>query len=149
MNNKTAIQVLNSLLIIHQERLERYNLASKKISNYTLKKAFDIFQQTSLKFKLELSKEVLDIGGTPIEYSKRSKFIKKYWFMLRTIFNYQGESALITSCANNDLKFMKKYYDTITYYSNSLSDDQKIMLSEQYFSINNEQHHINSFKRDN
>jgi predicted nucleotidyltransferase len=46
-------------------------------------------------------------------------------------------------------KVYEKYYDTITYYSNSLSDDQKIMLSEQYFSINNEQHHINSFKRDN
>jgi predicted transcriptional regulator len=49
--------------------MERYNLASKTISNYTLK-SLDIFQQTSLKFKLELSKEVLDIGGTPIEYSK-------------------------------------------------------------------------------
>jgi hypothetical protein len=42
---------------------------------------------------------------------------------------------------------MKKYYDTITYHSDSFTDDQKIMLSEQYFLINTEQHQINSFKK--
>jgi hypothetical protein len=65
--------------------------------------------------------------------------------MLRTIFNYQGESALITSCANNDLKFMKSTM-TLSLIIVIHFLTIKIMLSEQYFSINNEQHHINSFK---
>jgi hypothetical protein len=66
MNNKTAIQVLNSLLIIHQERLSAIIWLPRRFQIYL--KAFDIFHK--LEFKLELSKEVLDIGGTPIEYSK-------------------------------------------------------------------------------
>jgi uncharacterized protein (TIGR02284 family) len=147
MNNETAILVLNSLIITHHERMERYRFAAKKIPNYTLKKAFDKFQQTSLKFKTELIKEVLEIGGKPLDYNKSRSSFYRFWYLIRTIFTYRSYNALISSCAKHDLTFMKKYYDTITYHSDSFTDDQKIMLSEQYFLINTEQHQINSFKK--
>lgn len=146
MNKETAINVLNSFIVINNDRIERYKVASKDINNYSLKKAFDNYQKTSQNCKIELSKEIIKLGGTPLSNKSSFNLLSKFWLSVKNNFIYKDIQKLIRSCELNENKVMQTYYETI--YSNLelLSDNQQLMLSEQYFSINTEHYEIKSFK---
>ena len=59
MNTESAIKLLNSFIIINNDRIERYKLAAQDIESYSLKNAFQNFQKTSQKCNAELSNEII------------------------------------------------------------------------------------------
>ncbi|MBE0393322.1 uncharacterized protein (TIGR02284 family) [Flavobacterium sp. 7E] len=146
MNPEIAINVLNSFIIINNDRIERYKVASRDITNYSLKKAFENFQKTSQKCKMELSKEIIKLGGTPLQDKSSFNSVSKFWLAVKNNFIYKDIKKLISSCEINENEVMKTYYDTIYSNRDLLTDNQQLMLSEQYFSINTEHYEIKSFK---
>lgn len=146
MNKESAINVLNSFILINNDRIQRYKLASKDIKHYSLKAAFNNFQKTSQKCNAELSKEIIKLGGTPLHDKSSFNAVSKIWMAIKNNFIYKDIKKLILSCEFNENKVMQTYYDTIYSNRDLLSDNQQIMLSEQYFSINTEHYEIKSMK---
>ncbi|MGO4822276.1 MULTISPECIES: PA2169 family four-helix-bundle protein [unclassified Flavobacterium] len=146
MNKITAIDVLNSFIIINNDRIIKYKAAAQDIKNYSLKKAFTDFQKTSQQCKLELSKEIIKLGGTPVEDKGFSNTILTLWSTIKNSLIYKDLTDIIINCERNEDKVMQKYYDTIYNNLGLLNDNQQIMLSEQYFSINTDHYEIKSLK---
>ncbi|NRT12635.1 PA2169 family four-helix-bundle protein [Flavobacterium sp. 14A] len=146
MNTESAIKVLNSFIIINNDRIERYKVAAQDIENYSLKSAFQNFQKTSQKCNAELSNEIIKLGGTPLSTESSFNTFGKIWLAIKNNFIYKDLKKLITSIEFSENEVMQRYYNTIDSNREDLSDNQQLMLSEQYFSINTEHYEIKSLK---
>ncbi len=146
MNTESAIKVLNSFIIINNDRIERYKVAAQDIENYSLKSAFQNFQKTSQKCNAELSNEIIKLGGTPLSTESSFNTFGKIWLAIKNNFIYKDLKKLITSIEFSENEVMQRYYSTIDSNREDLSDNQQLMLSEQYFSINTEHYEIKSLK---
>ncbi|MDG1870351.1 PA2169 family four-helix-bundle protein [Flavobacterium frigidarium] len=146
MNTESAIKLLNSFIIINNDRIERYKLAAQDIESYSLKNAFQNFQKTSQKCNAELSNEIIKLGGTPLSTESNFNGISKMWLAIKNNFIYRDLKKLITSIEFSENEIMQTYYTTISNNRDALSENQQLMLSEQYFSINTEHYEIKSLK---
>lgn len=146
MNTESAVKLLNSFIIINNDRIERYKLAAQDIESYSLKNAFQNFQKTSQKCNAELSNEIIKLGGTPLSTESNFNGISKMWLAIKNNFIYRDLKKLITSIEFSENEIMQTYYTTISNNRDALSENQQLMLSEQYFSINTEHYEIKSLK---
>lgn len=146
MHSEKAINVLNSFLIINNQRIESYQLASIGIKNYNLKKIFYSFQQSSHQFKSELQKEILNLGGQPLEDTRNPNLLIRIWYRIKNNLLHSDLKRFILKCESTETKIMQIYYDTICKNRELLTDTQHIMLSEHYFSINTAHYKIKSLK---
>jgi uncharacterized protein (TIGR02284 family) len=146
MNTESAIKLLNSFIIINNDRIERYKLAAQDIESYSLRNAFQNFQKTSQKCNAELSNEIIKLGGTPLSTESNFNGISKMWLAIKNNFIYRDLKKLITSIEFSENEIMQTYYTTISNNRDALSENQQLMLSEQYFSINTEHYEIKSLK---
>ena len=146
MNTESAIKLLNSFIIINNDRIERYKLAAQDIESYSLRNAFQNFQKTSQKCNAELSNEIIKLGGTPLSTESNFNGISKMWLAIKNNFIYRDLKKLITSIEFSENEIMQTYYTTISNNHDALSENQQLMLSEQYFSINTEHYEIKSLK---
>jgi uncharacterized protein (TIGR02284 family) len=64
-----TVGVLNSLIIINNDRIEGYKIASNETTETDLKALFSNFIETSEQCRNELVVEVSKLGGTPNEYT--------------------------------------------------------------------------------
>ena len=65
MKNDKSIDVLNSLIVINNDRISGYETAIEETDDQDLKISFAKFVQTSNECKNELVKAVTSLGGTP------------------------------------------------------------------------------------
>lgn len=146
MDTEKTISVLNSFIIINNARIFRYKKAMIDSKESFLKKTFMNFQKTSLACKRELRKEIIKLGGTPIEEKKETKIVRNFWLKLLKLFVYNDLSHIIYSCERNDSIIIQSYYEAI--YSNlgNLTNKQKAMLNHQYFLIHNDHDKMRSLK---
>ena len=80
MKKEKAVEVLNSLITINNDRIEGYETASKETDEHDLKSLFAQFISTSQKCKQELVLEVNKLGGGASEGTKTSgKFFGCGW----------------------------------------------------------------------
>ena len=68
------------------------------------------------------------------------------WLAIKNNFIYRDLKKLITSIEFSENEIMQTYYTTISNNRDALSENQQLMLSEQYFSINTEHYEIKSLK---
>jgi uncharacterized protein (TIGR02284 family) len=82
MNSGKAIDVLNSLIEINNDRIYGYETASKEVGETDLKMMFLHATETSLKCKAQLVAEVQSLGGIQTESTTTSgKFTDFGWIL--------------------------------------------------------------------
>ncbi|WP_367753626.1 PA2169 family four-helix-bundle protein [Flavobacterium sp. WC2421] len=138
MDNEKAISVLNSFIVINNARIKRYKWASTDSKESFLKKTFMSFQKTSLACKKELRKEIIKLGGTPIEEKSKNTLLHHFWLKFTKFVFNTDLNNIIYSCERNESIIIQSYYEAI--YSNlgNLNYKQKAMLNNQYFLINDD-----------
>jgi len=146
MDKEKSITVLNSFIIINNARIKRYKKASKDTEKSYLKKVFTNFQITSQRCKTELKKEIIKLGGTPVEDRTHNRSIHNFWFNLKNIFIHKDLNDVLYSCERNETIVMQSYYEAIYNNFGSLSSKQQIMLNDQYLLINVDHDKMKSFQ---
>jgi uncharacterized protein (TIGR02284 family) len=146
MDKEKSISVLNSFIIINNARIKRYKKASKDTKKSYLKKVFSNFQKTSQRCKTELKKEIIKLGGIPVEDRSNKGSLNNFWFNLKNIFIYKDLNDVIYSCERNETIVMQSYYEAIYNNFGSLSMKQQVMLNNQYLLINVDHDKMKSFK---
>tara|TARA_R110000868_G_scaffold108031_5_gene295181 strand:+ start:5027 stop:5332 length:306 start_codon:yes stop_codon:yes gene_type:complete len=101
MDNEETISVLNSFIIINNARINRYKSASTNSNESFLKKIFISFQKTSLACKKELRKEIIKLGGTPIEEKSKNSLLHRFWLKFTKFVFNSDLSNIIYSCERN------------------------------------------------
>jgi uncharacterized protein (TIGR02284 family) len=138
MNTEKTIKVLNSFIIINDARIKRYKTASIDTEESFLKKIFTNFQKTSQACKMELRKEIIKLGGTPVEVKNTEGLFHEYWLKITRVFISKDSEDIIYSCNRNDNIIIQTYYEAIYNNLGYLSNKQKAMLNDQYYLINDD-----------
>lgn len=124
MEKEKAIEVLNSLITINNDRIEGYETASKETEEYDLKALFTQFISTSQNCKRELVREVNSMGGEVAEGTKVSGKFFRMWMDVKVALTSNDRKAILNSCEYGEDEALETY-------ENALQNDLKYLSSVQ------------------
>lgn len=132
MNNEKAIEVLNTLIEINNDRIAGYETASKETEESDLKILFLAFKQTSEKCNVELINEVVKLGGTPIEGTKTTGKLFRVWMDIKSALTGKDRKAILTSCEFGEDVAVDTYQKALRDNLSDITAEQQTMLNSQF-----------------
>jgi uncharacterized protein (TIGR02284 family) len=131
MNTQKAIEVLNTLIEINNDRIEGYETASKETDEQDLKTLFSQLANTSEECREELAEEVEHLGGTPTEGTRTDGKFFRAWMNVKAALTGKDRNAILSSCETGEDVAVKTYRDVLDSHSEELTDEQLDMVEEQ------------------
>ncbi len=131
MNNEAQIEVLNTLIVINNDRIEGYETASAETEESDLKKLFADLQQTSQQCKGELIGEVQKLGGMHEEGTKITGKFFRVWMDVKAALTGNDRKAILNSCEYGENVAQETYDDALRNNIEELNAEQKTMLTAQ------------------
>lgn len=136
MENKIAIEVLNDLIKINNDRIAGYEKAAENVdkSDVMLKTLFYQVAEESHEYKKELTDRVVALGGEPATSSTAPGKIYRAWMDVKATFSGDDAKAMLEACEFGEDAAQKAYktaLDRSEEYPASvrhLIEDQKNML---------------------
>lgn len=132
MKNEKTIKVLNSLIIINNDRIQGYDTASKETDEQDLKTLFTQLSQTSQKCKQELVSEVNKLGGTPDEGTKTSGKFFRVWMDVKASITGKDRKAILNSCEFGEDVAVDTYTKVLRVNLDDLTTEQLKMINAQH-----------------
>lgn len=146
MENQKAIDALNALVEINNDRIEGYETASKETDETDLKTLFGHLIETSQECKAGLVAEVAALGGTPVEGTKVSGKFFRAWMDVKAALTGKDHKAILNSCEYGEDVAVKTYRKVLEDDSNELTSDQIDMIEEQYEMIKEDHDTVKSLR---
>ncbi|MBK6989558.1 MAG: PA2169 family four-helix-bundle protein [Bacteroidetes bacterium] len=135
MENQKSIAVLNTLIILNNDRIEGYETAIKETNEEDLRVLFARFVQTSQKCKQELVLEVINLGGKVAEGTMTSGKFYRVWMEIKASLTNQDRKAILNSCEYGEDIAVATYERTLKNDTEHLHGEQLLMIKAQYASI--------------
>ena len=129
MNNEEQVEILNTLIVINNDRIEGYETASEDTEESDLKKLFADLQHTSQKCKSELISEVQRLGGTPDEGTRITGKFFRVWMDVKAALTGNDRKAILNSCEYGENVAVETYDDALRNNMEELTSPQQTMLS--------------------
>jgi len=106
-----AIDILNDLILINNDRAEGYEKALDELKELELDlhTLFQNFITNSTRHVSELSDAVLELGGTPAEGTTNAGKIYRTWMDVKTAFTGKDRLAVLSSCEYGEDAAQKAY----------------------------------------
>lgn len=132
MDTETQIEVLNTLIVINNDRIAGYETASEETEESDLKNLFVDLQRTSRNCKSELINEIIKLGGTAEEDGTKitGKFFR-VWMEVKAALTGNDRKAILNSCEYGESVAVQTYDDALRNNIEELTDEQKAMLTAQ------------------
>jgi uncharacterized protein (TIGR02284 family) len=146
MDNEKTIDVLNTLIVINNDRIEGYETASKETDEADLKTLFAHFKQTSEKCRAELADEVKRLSGTPDEGTRTTGKFFRVWMDVKAALTGKDRKVILDSCEYGEGVAAEIYSDVLSNKLENLSADQQTMLHEQYSLLKADGEKVESLK---
>ena len=110
-NNKNAVEALNDLIKINNDRVEGYELAIEetKSEDSDLKSIFSGMTQESRKYNQELSTEIRNLGGETETGTTNSGKIYRAWMDVKATFTGHSRKAVLENCEFGEDAAQKAY----------------------------------------
>jgi uncharacterized protein (TIGR02284 family) len=131
MNKEKTVDVLNTLIVINNDRIEGYETASKETGEESLKALFADFQQTSRHCKAELMREVDSLGGTPDEGTRVTGKFFRVWMDVKVALSGNDRKAILDSCEYGEKVAAETYTDALKDNEEDITTQQATMLNAQ------------------
>jgi len=132
MEDKKAIDVLNKLIEINNDRIEGYETASKETDETELKTLFTQLAQTSQECNGELIDEVIQLGGDPVEGTKTSGKFFRAWMDVKSALTGKDRKAILNSCEYGEDVAVNTYKKVLENNTDDLTEDQLAMVEGQH-----------------
>ena len=146
MEKEKAIEVLNSLIIINNDRIEGYETASKETEDPDLKILFAKFISNSQKCKQELIMEVNTLGGEAAEGTKASGKFFRAWMDVKAALTGKDRKAILNSCEYGEDEAIDTYEDAIENDLDHLSAEQQTMIIAQKSLLKTDHDHVKALR---
>ncbi|WP_296622171.1 PA2169 family four-helix-bundle protein [Marivirga sp.] len=146
MENDKAIDALNSLITINNDRIEGYETASEISEEEELQIMFTQFISTSEKCKQELIREVNTMGGEKAEGTKASGKFFRTWMDVKAALTGKDRKAVLNSCENGEDKAQDAYQDVLENEMEHLTTDQKNMVVAQKSLLKADHDHVKALR---
>ncbi len=132
MENQKAIDALNKLITINNDRIEGYETASKETEEEDLKTLFASLMATSQKCKRELEAEVLALGGEPSESTKASGKFFRAWMDVKAALTGKDRKAILNSCEFGEDAAIKTYENVMDDDGKHFSPQHETLVNDQF-----------------
>jgi len=132
METQTTTDVLNSLIIINNDRIEGYETASENTEENDLKTLFQSFTATSQKCKEELMTEVAKNGGEVAEGTMISGKFFRVWMDVKAALTGKDRKAILNSCEFGEDVAVDAYTRALRDHLKDVTSEQIVMLNDQY-----------------
>ena len=146
MEKEKTIEVLNSLIIINNDRIEGYETASKETEEFDLKALFTQFISTSQKCKQELVGEVSKLGGEISEGTTTSGKFFRVWMDVKAALTGKDRKAILSSCEFGEKTATETYDAVLENDMEDLSPEQHSMINGQRALLKADQNHVIALK---
>jgi uncharacterized protein (TIGR02284 family) len=146
MTKEQSIEVLNSLVIINNDRIEGYELASKETEEADLKTLFAQFLSTSQQCRQELSKEVNLLGGKTAEGTLISGKFFRVWMDVKAALTGKDRKAILNSCEFGEDAAQDVYEKALKNESEHLSAEHRNMIIAQKSLLKADHDHVKSLR---
>ena len=135
MDNEKTIEVLNSLIVINNDRIEGYETASKETEEGDLKSLFSDFQQTSFTCKSELVAEVNRLGGTHEEGTKIAGKFFRVWMDVKAALTGNDRKSILNSCEQGEDVALAAYEDALAEENLSSNMNLKDLFNKHHTAL--------------
>jgi uncharacterized protein (TIGR02284 family) len=136
MDNIKSIDLLNTLVVINQERMTGYETAEKETYHEDLKSFFSQCKYVSQQNKSELSKEVFELGGIPDEDTKITGNFYRIWMDIKAALTGSDRQAILESCEYGEKVAADTYKEVLGSSVEEISNEQRTMLNAQLNLLN-------------
>jgi uncharacterized protein (TIGR02284 family) len=132
-----AIEVLNDLIEINNDRIDGFDRASKELGegDSDLKALFSKFANDSRRNVQELSAAVSQAGGEVETGNSASGTIHRAWLEVRATFSGHDRKSILEECERGEDAIKKAYRDALT-EDNGLSTQSSQLIAQQQQVIN-------------
>ena len=146
MKNEKAIDVLNDLITINNDRIEGYETASKETEEHELKTLFAQFILTSQRCKQELVNEVRTLGGEVAEGTKTSGKFFRVWMDVKAALTGKDRKAILSSCEFGEDQALDAYDEALGDGSERISANQQSMIIAQKLMLKADHDHVKALR---
>ena len=132
MEKEKTIEVLNTLIIINNDRIEGYETAAKETNEYDLKNLFSQLASNSRRFKQELTSEVTKSGGQAEEGTKTTGKFFRVWMDVKSALTGNDRKAILSSCEFGEDHAVQTYKDVLRNNLSDITAVQQTLINAQY-----------------
>ena len=112
-NSEKAVEVLNDLVKIHNDRIQGYERATVEVEDADLKQLFTSFIGDSHKFKLALASEVQTFHKDIENTTSSSGDIHRTWLNVKAFFSGHSTKSVLEECEFGEDATQKAYKSAI------------------------------------
>lgn len=131
MENEQAIDALNKLVQINNERVAGYHNALEETDEADLKQLFTLYAKTSKKNTTDLSAEIKRLGGVATEDTKLSGTFFRVWMDVKAALTGKNRVLILNSCEQGEDMAIETYKNILKECSVNLSQNQQTMIKAQ------------------
>jgi uncharacterized protein (TIGR02284 family) len=131
MNSEKAIEALNTLIVINNDRVEGYETASKETEEEDLKSLFSQLARTSHDCNEELIEEVENLDGEPAEGTRTTGKFFRVWMDVKAALTGKDRKAILNSCEYGEDVAQETYNKVLKSESEHLTSDQVDIITAQ------------------
>ncbi len=146
MEKDKAIDVLNSLIVINNDRIEGYETASKETEESDLKTLFQQFISTSRNCKQELVREVTLLGGEEAEGTKVSGKFFRVWMDVKAALTGNDRKTILNSCESGEDTALDTYENVLLNDAEHLNAGQLAMIIGQKSLLKADHDHVKALR---
>lgn len=132
MDTKKTIIAFNSLIVINNDRIEGYKIASNEIEDDDLKLFFAELGQTSVECRKELSEEVERLGGIPDEGTRNCGKFFRAWMEVKAALTGNDRRAILNSCEYGEDIALETYKNVLIQEVHEINSVEQNLLNKQY-----------------
>lgn len=135
MNKEKTIEVLNTLVVINNDRIEGYEAAVKETKDTDLKTTFEGFIRTSQTCREQLVSEIKKLGGKPEEGTKTSGKFFRAWMDVKAALTNNDRKTVLNSCETGEDVAVGTYEKVLKKDLSDLTTEHVAMINEQHRKI--------------
>lgn len=134
--NNDAIEVLNDLIRINNDRIAGYHKAAEEARDIDvdLRAIFNRMSEESRQYAAELTQEVVKVGGEPATGTTNSGKIYRAWMDLKATFSGNSRQAILENCEFGE-DAAQKAYDSALKSDAELPADIRQLIANQKSSL--------------
>jgi uncharacterized protein (TIGR02284 family) len=135
MDNEKKIEVLNSLIVINNDRIEGYKTAEAEAKETDLKMLFSDLMETSVQNRKELVAHVKSLGGTPEEGTRVTGKFFRVWMDVKAALTGDDRKSILDSCEYGEDVILKTYKNVLTDEHQNTDSNEQQMINKQFASL--------------
>ncbi len=136
-NNQKAIDILNGLVQISNDRISGYHQASHETADESLEQLFTGILNESVNFAETLGAYIRDMGGQPAVGGTTTGNIHQAWMNFKTALLGNDRKALLASCEFGDKSAVETYDVALKSDEIRQNEELKGVLLRQKIAIEN------------